>query len=118
MAAVPPGEAEEARLLAEDVRALLPAGLRNAEVSDVATLPNGDRWLCLRGQAAEPGGPAPPFAALVVLSPDGALIGAQSDCPNCRAAALGWRPFPAMDGASAPEPWSVRPGGAAPLTDS
>jgi hypothetical protein len=101
-AAVPPSEAAKSRLLAEDVRALLPAGLRGTELSDVAALPNGDRWLCLRGQAGGSGGPARPFTAVVVLSPDAELVGAQADCPSCRAAALGWQPFPEMDGPGEP----------------
>lgn len=117
-AAVPPDETAKARLTAEDVRALLPAGLQGVEVSNVAALPNGDHWLCLRGQAAEPDGSPRPFTAVVVLSRDAALVGAQADCPSCRAAALGWQAFPAMDGARTPGSRPAPLDGTAALTGS
>lgn len=76
---------------------LYPYGIRDAGISYVGALPNGDRWVCVR---ARTGGTADAPAvrrAIAVMSPDTTLIGTQTDCPTCQAAGLRWLPFPELD---------------------
>lgn len=96
--ATPPSPAVKA-VIVTGARELIynPASIRNAEISNVATLPGGGQGVCVRADSKDVSGRYTGVHSLGIPLRDGKIAGGSLDHPICDRADVHWQPFPELE---------------------
>lgn len=94
----PPDAALKAEIVA-GAKALLydPASVRDAEISNVATLPDGLQGVCVRADSKDVSGRYLGLHSIGIPIRNGKIAGGSLDHPLCDRTDIHWQPFPELD---------------------
>lgn len=94
----PPSAALKAEIVA-GARALVydPASIRDAEISNVATLPDGLQGVCVRADSKDVAGRYVGVRSIGIPIRNGKVAGGSLDHPICGRADVHWQPFPELE---------------------
>ncbi len=96
--ATPPDAALKAQIVAAAQELIYdPSSIRDAEISNVATLPDGLQGVCVRADSKDVSGNYLGVHSIGVPIRDGKVAGGSLDHPICDRPDVQWQPFPELE---------------------
>lgn len=74
-----------------------PASIRKAEISNVATLPDGVQGVCVRADSKNVDGRYMGVRSMGIPIRNGKVVGGSLDHPICNRRDVNWQPFPELE---------------------
>ncbi|SFY41456.1 hypothetical protein SAMN04244548_04318 [Paracoccus pantotrophus] len=94
----PPSAALKAEIVAGAKELIYdPASIRDAEISNVATLPDGLQGVCVRADSKDVSGRYLGVHSIGIPIRDGKIAGGSLDHPLCDRSDIQWQPFPELE---------------------